>query len=478
MPPTLKESFALFAPDGTLSEQEFVDILTRPGGNQPLTEAEAKAWWRRLSGGSRIDTSAIMSNWAAAKAEPAPKKPGGGPDLAVTAEREAPPFQPTSVPLVVGFGLCSSEAPRPGQAKPPPAPPGLVEAQPGSVYSGLFRAACKGGLCVCPHGGEEWHDMAAENIVQAVEDGATRIGHGIHALATPETGLPASVSEKLKALGASSICELLVQRGVALEVCITSNMLIKSTEYLRYGGPPVRLLLEQGVKVVLCSDDPGMWGDAEGTCMHRECERALEAGVTREQLGECMATAFDVSKAAPADVRAQLAAEARAWAASGKGTDALPKADLHMHINGSVPKWWMDKVSKEKDKEYPAPLPDDPAAGGKVYADLDDFRVDYDARGAVIKAAGQDSVPDQIVAIAADCAKHNVRLIEMSVTPTGDWDQFFAWCAEARKQAFEQHRVYVSYVVTAVRTLSLDFKFLPAQRMLDFSLKYGVCVPA
>ena len=85
---------------------------------------------------------------------------------------------------------------------------------------------------------------------------------------------------------------------------------------------------------------------------------------------------------------------------------------------------------------------------------------------------------DQIVAIAADCAKHNVRLIEMSVTPTGDWDQFFAWCAEARKQAFEQHRVYVSYVVTAVRTLSLDFKGLPAQKMLDFSLKYGACVAA
>ena len=194
MPPTLKECFALFAPDGTLSEQELVDILTRPGGNQPLTEAEAKAWWRRLSGGSRIDTSAIMSNWAAANAELAPKKPGGGPNLAVTAEREAPPFQPTSVPLVVGFGLCSSEAPRPGQAKPPPAPPGLVEAQPGSVYSGLFRAACKGGLCVCPHGGEEWHDMAAENIVQAVEDGATRIGHGIHALATPDRAEPTALS--------------------------------------------------------------------------------------------------------------------------------------------------------------------------------------------------------------------------------------------------------------------------------------------
>ena len=27
---------------------------------------------------------------------------------------------------------------------------------------------------MCPHAGEEWHETACENIVQAVEDGATR----------------------------------------------------------------------------------------------------------------------------------------------------------------------------------------------------------------------------------------------------------------------------------------------------------------
>lgn len=104
-------------------------------------------------------------------------------------------------------------------------------------------------------------------------------------------------------------------------------------------------------------------------------------------------------------------------------------------------------------------------------------QVDYDARGGVIKAAGQDSIPEQIAAIAEDCAKHKVRLVEMSVTPTGEWDEFFAWCAEGRRLAFEKHAVYVSFVVTAVRTLTLDFKGLPAQKMLDFALKYGVCVP-
>jgi len=43
-------------------------------------------------------------------------------------------------------------------------------------------------------------------------------------------------------------------------------------------------VMEQGVKVVLCSDDPDMWGEGKGTCLHRECKRALQAGLTRKEL--------------------------------------------------------------------------------------------------------------------------------------------------------------------------------------------------
>ena len=390
------------------------------------------------------------------------------PNFAVTSIGEAPPFAPTEVPLCTGYGLCSSEAPREGQVAG-------MEARPGVIFSDFLRKAAAGGLCVCPHAGEEWHDKAGENIVQAVEDGATRIGHGIHALATEATGLPKAVADRLAALGASSLCDLLVQKDVTLEVCITSNSLIKSTEQMRYGASPVKLLIDAGVKVVLCSDDPGMWGDALGTCMHKEVEQALAAGVTREQVGECMARAFSISTAAPAAVRDKYAAEARAWAASSAGPEQLVKADLHMHLNGSIPRWWMEKWAKETATDFPAPRSDDPSQG--AYEHLDEFRVDYDARGKVIKAAGQDSIPDQVVAVAADCATHNVKLIELSVTPTGDWDTFFAWCAEARRQALERHGVYVSFVATAVRTLAPDFKFLPAGKMLDFALKYSVCGP-
>ena len=191
-----------------------------------------------------------------------------------------------------------------------------------------------------------------------------------------------------------------------------------------------------------------MWGDGEATCLTMECEKALGAGVTRAQLAEMMAHAFRISRAVPPAALPGLEAQCRDWAAdAARPLGDMPKADMHAHMNGSLPPRWFDAHSPGA---AIAPLrPADKAAF--QWRDLDHFREDYDTRGKAIKAAGLESLPSQVEAVAEDCARHNVKVIELSVTPWGDHDAFFAFCAEGRRLARENHGVFVSFVVTAIR---------------------------
>ena len=104
--------------------------------------------------------------------------------------------------------------------------------------------------------------------------GADRIGHGVRAIEDP------------------ALVRELARRGVALEVCPTSN--VRLGIYSSYAAHPLRRLYEAGVPVTVNSDDPGLFGtsvarEAELLVSHlglgaAEADEVLKNGVRRSFL--------------------------------------------------------------------------------------------------------------------------------------------------------------------------------------------------
>lgn len=348
------------------------------------------------------------------------------------------------IPLVTGFGLAATE-----------------EGYPGRTFNDVLRLAkSKGGMELMPHAGEEWQEYGghARNILDAVEVGSKRIGHGIHAL---DEDLPPEIRTSLHRLGASSLCELLIQRGIVLEVCPSINTMIGSAAVDRYNQPPLLQLVRKGVKVSLGSDNAGMILPAKGTRIPEELENAREMGLTRAELAELMATGFESSCAVPPVVAEKLAADARAWAATDEPIDTLPKADLHAHLNGALPLSWVEDQATQQCACCPTPF------SGEIvkWKNLDEFRADYDPRSNLIKKAG--GYADQILAVAQDCAEAHVFSIELSFTPfvpkgadrEATLRELCDCYIEGRRRAFEQFGVYVSFVLTAIRSRPKPLKY-------------------
>ena len=122
-------------------------------------------------------------------------------------------------PYVTGFGLAGDEAGF------PPAP-----------FARAFAIAQDAGLGLACHAGE-W--AGPESVRGALTLPITRIGHGVRAIEDP-----ALVAE-------------LAERGIVLEVCPTSNVVLGA--YAGYGAHPFRALRDAGVRVTLGSDDPPYW---------------------------------------------------------------------------------------------------------------------------------------------------------------------------------------------------------------------------
>ena len=107
---------------------------------------------------------------------------------------------------------------------------------PAAPFAGLFREAHQSGLKLTVHAGE-WGGAA--NVVEAIEQlGAERIGHGIRVMDDPA------------AIG------LARERGTVFEVCITSNHQTGSVPTLK--SHPVMKMLDAGLNVTLCTDDPSI----------------------------------------------------------------------------------------------------------------------------------------------------------------------------------------------------------------------------
>jgi adenosine deaminase len=138
-------------------------------------------------------------------------------------------------PYVVGFQMAGDEA---GY---PPGP-----------FAEAYAIASEAGLGCSVHAGE-W--AGAESVRAALELPVTRIGHGVRAIEDP-----ALVAE-------------LAERGVVLECCPTSNVVLGVFD--SYEAHPLPALRDAGVKVTLASDDPPYFGASVGG----------EYAVARERFG-------------------------------------------------------------------------------------------------------------------------------------------------------------------------------------------------
>jgi aminodeoxyfutalosine deaminase len=157
-------------------------------------------------------------------------------------------------------------------------------------FKPYFDKARAAGLRSVPHAGET---TGPETIWDALRElGAERIGHGISAARDP--ALMAHLAEK----------------GIALEVCPTSNVRTRAVPSIE--EHPLPVLVAAGVPVTINSDDPPMFG----TTLNEEY------AVASRLLDGDASTVADLARAAvaasflPAADRARITAEIDAYAAS------------------------------------------------------------------------------------------------------------------------------------------------------------------
>ena len=133
----------------------------------------------------------------------------------------------------------------------------------------LYAEARNQGLHLTAHAGET---VGPESIWSALNIGAERIGHA------------------LSARQDSELMEVLSQRQVPLEICITSN--VRTSCCARLDDHPVREYFENGLMVTLNSDDPALFGSYladEYVLAHRHF------GFTLEHLRELAGNSIEAS---------------------------------------------------------------------------------------------------------------------------------------------------------------------------------------
>jgi adenosine deaminase/aminodeoxyfutalosine deaminase len=140
---------------------------------------------------------------------------------------------------------------------------------PAEQFRALYGYAANNGLRRTVHAGES---TGPESIWDALNIGAERIGHGLSAVQDPD------------------LMEVLVQRQVPIEVCMTSNVRTSCLPALQ--DHPIRRMFDEGLLVTINSDDPAMFH----TSLIREYEIAQDAfGFTDEHLRELARNSFEAS---------------------------------------------------------------------------------------------------------------------------------------------------------------------------------------
>lgn len=114
---------------------------------------------------------------------------------------------------------------------------GMEAGNPAKPFKAAFAEARTRGFRILAHAGET---AGAESIWETIDAAAPeRIGHGISCLADPK------------------LVTHLIDNEIVLEVSPWSNVLLQVCEAEKH---PLPALYEAGLKIVLCSDDPGIFG--------------------------------------------------------------------------------------------------------------------------------------------------------------------------------------------------------------------------
>ncbi len=144
------------------------------------------------------------------------------------------------------------------------------EAAPAAPHREAFRRARRYDLGITVHAGEAG---PVENIREAVDRlGAMRIGHGSKLMDDPR------------------LAERLARDGIAVEVCLTSNLQTRSVPSL--ASHPFRAMRRAGVRVTLNTDDPAI----SRTTLSEEYRRAARAYIlTRKDFAELSMNACDAA---------------------------------------------------------------------------------------------------------------------------------------------------------------------------------------
>ncbi len=175
---------------------------------------------------------------------------------------------------VVGLGLAADEA-----------------RFPASLFADVFDRAGVEGLPAVPHAGE---GAGAESVRACVEQlGARRINHGVRAVEDP------------------AVVDLLLERGVSLDVCPSSNVALQVAPSL--AAHPLPALLAAGVPVSLNTDCP-LFLDVTTVGEYALASSAF--GLGPEQLAAIARTSL-VTSSCPADRRDRALTALEGWRPAG-----------------------------------------------------------------------------------------------------------------------------------------------------------------
>jgi len=160
-------------------------------------------------------------------------------------------------------------------------------------YAEVLGPVRDAGLPLTVHYGESGGPEYPKEAIEAL--GPARLGHGLSVARDP------------------AVIELVIERGVTLEMCLTSNVLTRGVA--RPEDHPARRLLAAGVKVTINTDDPGLMG----IDLTHELKVARDAlGFTTDDLRAVTSNAIEASFV-PDEVQAGLRARHFGWVLGYEG---------------------------------------------------------------------------------------------------------------------------------------------------------------